>query len=69
MYLLTNDEELKNIPLASLLSTKIWFQPESDNFGKKFLLAVINPSPLANNTVPPKASDEQAGPDITDQQP
>jgi hypothetical protein len=68
-YLLANDEESKKTSLSSLLSTEIWFQPESDDFGSKFLLAVINPSPLADNTVPPKASDKQTSPDITDQQP
>jgi len=68
-YLLANDLESQKIPLSSLLSTEIWFNPKSGDFGREFLLAVINPSPLADNIVPPKASDEQTSPDITDQQP
>lgn len=42
-YLLANDEQVKDIPLASLLRTEIAYEPPPE-FGEKFTIAVIEPA-------------------------
>ena len=42
-YLLANDEQVKDIPLVSLLRTEIAYEPPPE-FGEKFTIAVIEPA-------------------------
>ena len=50
-YLLANNDQVKDIPLASLLRSEIAYVPPPE-FGEKFTIAVIDPAPDSDRRDP-----------------